>query len=201
MIGSAKRGQIVQSTRFNAPLFRSLVNDLSTDERRVILDLGAARKQTVELFSKYRCRLDIADLADELNNLNALTEPQQILDAAEELLPKCNIDSTDLVLCWDIMNYLDRPALRALMSCIAVRGKRGARVHALIFYSHTHMPAQPGHYVPTEDYGLVDIATPYEERPAPRYSPDDLQQCLVDFSIERAMLLSNGMQEFLFRLR
>ena len=36
--------------------------------------------------------------------------------------------------------------------------------------------------------------------PAPRYSPEDLGIAMGSFEIDRARLLSNGMQEFLFRL-
>ena len=51
---------------FNAPLFHSLVAGLGEDRRWVILDLGSARPQTVSLLSRFRCRLDIVDLADSL---------------------------------------------------------------------------------------------------------------------------------------
>jgi len=195
-----KRGQIKQPENFNAPLFRSLVDGLSARERWVVLDLGTARTQTIKLFSQHRCRLDIADMAGDIAELNASPEQSQVQQAICKMLPKSSDEATDLVLCWDMLNYLERPALRAVMSHIAARGKAGTLVHALIFYSHTHMPSQPGCYVPQEDNSLSDVATSLDERPAPRYSPDDLKQCLSDYSIERAMLLSNGMQEFLFRL-
>ena len=185
--------------KFNAPLFRSLIENLSRRERWVVLDLGAARTQTIALFRDCRCRMDIADIADEVNDLNAITEPQLAQETVESLLPKGNEEATDLVLCWDIMNYLERPALQAVMSRIAARAGPGTLVHALIFYSHTNMPLAPGSYVPQDDLSLIDLATSPGERPAPRYSPDDLKQCLPGYSIERAMLLSNGMQEFLFR--
>ena len=37
-------------------------------------------------------------------------------------------------------------------------------------------------------------------RMAPRYTPEDLAHCLPRYRVERARLLRNGMQEFLFRL-
>ena len=197
---STNLARIEQPEKFNAPLFRSVVENLPARNRWVVLDLGAARPQTIALFGQHNCRLDIADLAPEVNELNALSDPLLARNAAEALLPKYNDEPTDLVLCWDIMNYLERPALAAAMSRIAERGRGGTLVHALIFYSHKNMPTRPGCYAPLEDFSLLDVATPVDERPAPRYSPDDLKRCLPDYSIERAMLLSNGMQEFLFRL-
>lgn len=190
--------QATQTDKFNAPLFRSLVEKLATRERWVVLDLGAARTQTVELLGKYGCRLDIANVSDGLDALNAIEEPERLMEAAEALLPVRNAEATDVVLCWDLLNYLKRPALRALMSCIARRTQRDSLIHALIAYTHAHMPVNPGSYIPDDDNNLLDIADHSDECPAPRYSPEDLTQCLPDFRINRAMLLSNGMQEFLF---
>lgn len=195
---STARPHAAQLEKFNAPLFRSLVEKLDTRDRWVVLDLGAAKTQTVKLLSQHGCRLDVANVADGLAALNAITEPQQLIDAAEALLPARNAEPTDVVLCWDLLNYLERPALRALMSCIARRAQRDALIHALIAYTHPDMPVQPGSYVPDENNNLLDIAAHAGQRPAPRYSPEDLGHCLPDFQIDRAMLLSNGMQEFLF---
>lgn len=188
------------SEKFNAPLFRSLIEQLEEDRRWIIMDLGAAHTQTISLFGNYRCRLEIADLTDDLDVLSNPDEDTCLDDAAEALLPRRHNEPVDVVLCWDLLNYLDRPALSAVMSRVAARSSRGTLVHALIVYSETHMPQRPGHYVPQSDLSLVDLTAHAHDRPAPRYSPDDLTRCLPDYSIERAMLLGNGMQEFLFRL-
>lgn len=191
---------VTETVRFNAPLFRALVERLATDERCVVLDLGAARTQTVALFGRYRCRLDIADLADGLQRLDAETDAETLHVAIEAMLPTANGEALDAVLCWDLLNYLDRRTLTALMSRIAARTKPGTLVHMLIVYAATHMPQQPGRIVPQADLSLVDNAVGQHARKAPRYTPADLTDCLRGFSMERAMLLGNGMQEILFRV-
>ncbi len=185
---------------FNAPLFRTLTDQLELRDRCVVLDLGAAHAQTIALFGQFSCRMDIADVADGLDSLNGSTDSQILLDAAESLLPRRRTEPTDIVLCWDILNYLERPALQALMSRIAARARPGTLVHALIVYSDTHMPEKPGNYVPQQEYGLLNVSAQTDNRVAPRYSPDDFGRHMPAYSIERAMLLGNGMQEFLFLL-
>ena len=197
---SIERAEGAQSQKFNAPLFRSLVEALPTRNRWVVLDLGAAHTETISLFAQYRCRLDIADLADGLDELNVLQDRRQLQVTAEALLPSRSGEATDLVLCWDLLNYLERPALSAVMSCVAERSRRNTLAHALIVYSDAHMPSRPGSLVPLPDLHLVNLASQADRRPAPRYSPGDLSDCLPGYVIERAMLLGNGMQEFLFRL-
>ena len=76
----------------------------------------------------------------------------------------------------------------------------GALAHGLVYYSTRQMPQRPGSFVPLDDQRLVNMAAPGPERPAPRYSPEDLARCMPRYTVERGRLLRNGMQEFLFRL-
>ena len=62
------------------------------------------------------------------------------------------------------------------------------------------MPERPSTFVPVDEQRIVQHTTPGRERPAPRYSPEDLARCMPRYSVERGRLLRNGMQEFLFKL-
>ena len=187
----------------HAPLFQDLVGRLDPGARHVILDLGAASTAMLALLGQYRCRVEIADLAHfgGIGVLNS-TEPGHSLSVlADCLLPKgLPEEPLDLVFCWDLPNYLTLEALSAMMQVIARRARAGAIAHALVYYSDPDMPAEPGRYVPAADKHLVDRRTQGTAIRAPRYSPEDLQKRMGGFQIDRARLLSNGMQEFLFRL-
>jgi predicted TPR repeat methyltransferase len=197
--GAAGPGESVNAEPLNAPLFRSLVERLEEGERAVILDLGPAQPATVSLFSNFRCRLEIADIAEGLSSLDEEDEtPEALRNKAESLLPERRDEPTDLVLCWDLLNYLNPPALKALMTCVAERGRPGMKAHALIAYSASRMPATPNRYAPTKDYRLKVLPTTSREIDSPRYTPETLGQRLPHYRRERAMLLRNGMQEYLF---
>ena len=184
----------------NAPLFHALVDRMHDGARWVVLDLGAARSQTVRLFGQFRCRLDIASLAEGLDALNAEEDPKQLRALVESSLPPRREEATNLVLCWDLLNYLTRPALTAVMDAIAARGRAGTLAHALVVYSEQKMPARPSRFVPLDEQRLINLSPAPAVRPAPRYTPEDLAHCLPRYTVERARLLRNGMQEFLFRL-
>lgn len=183
----------------NAPLFRRLVEALSEEKRSVVLDLGPVRAETVALLTPYRCRLEIADLADSLEALDQEPDPALLRDRVEALLPRPRQEPVDIVLCWDLLNYLQRPAISALMNGISGRMRPGAFAHLLIVYSGTSMPARPSRFAPLPDGRLVETATTDARRNAPRYSPEDLGKCMRGLRSESATLLRNGMQEFLFR--
>jgi predicted TPR repeat methyltransferase len=183
----------------NAPLFRRLVESLSAERRTVVLDLGPVRPETVALLTPFRCRLEVADLADGLVVLDQEPDYSLLRAKAEALLPPARQEPTDIVLCWDLLNYLQRPALSALMECVAARMRPGAFAHMLIAYSGTTMPARPSQFAPLADGRFIETVTTEVQRSAPRYSPEDLRHCLRRFTSDGAMLLRNGMQEFLFR--
>ena len=190
-------------TVINAPLFRNLVEDFENhpDTRHVVLDLGPARPETVALFGRFRCRLEIADFAEDLDGINGLEEPDELDDRLHTLLPPQHAEAADLVLCWDLLNYLERPALKALMHALQERLAPGARLHALIVYASDRMPAHPARIVPCDGGLEHDVSGDPAARPAPRYTPDELARLASGFAVERAMLLRNGMQEFLFNRR
>jgi len=203
MVGSqndaAGPGASAKAEPLNAPLFRSLVERMQGGERAVILDLGPAQPATISLFSNFRCRLDIADIAEGLPSLNEEEQtPEALMNRAEGLLPERRDEPTDLVLCWDLLNYLKPPALKALMTCVAERGRPGMVAHLLIAYSASRMPARPNRYAPTGDYRLNVLPVTSEEIDSPRYTPEILGQRMPRYRRERAMLLRNGMQEYLF---
>lgn len=186
-----------------APLFAMAVEALEDDRRHVVLDLGRARGGTVDLFSRYRCRLDIADLPSRLADLPGLEDdggPAALEGWLDGLLPPARGETVDLVLCWNLLNYLPAGVIEALGRRLAERASPRARLHALIEYQATRMPAIPASFAPAGLELLADAAEGDPAAiPAPRYSPKELEKRLPGFSSEKTMLLGNGMQEYLYR--
>jgi len=186
-----------------APLFQDLVTRLDDARRHVVLDLGAASTEMLALLSRARCRVEIADFThfggiDMLNK----AEPGPALVAAAEswIREQPKDDPIDLILCWDLPNYLSLDALSALMTAIGRRARPDAIAHALIFYADREMRDRPGRFIPTAGGELKDYGAPGTAIAAPRYSPDDLRNNMGPFEIDRGRLLRNGMQEYQFRL-
>jgi len=195
---ASARARSDASATVNVPLFSTLIERFGEDRRWVVLDLAAVRPRTIELLSRYRCRLDIADLDRSIDSLSDSDDSTQLAADVEALLPGHPGEPTDAVFCWDFMNYMERDVLTALMSAIASRCRSGALVHALISYSQPMMQERPGQLIPVDEGHLESLAKSAPSRTAPRYSTEALRLCLPDFSIERVRLLSNGMQEYLF---
>ncbi|MGI9271755.1 MAG: hypothetical protein ACR2QT_08275 [Woeseiaceae bacterium] len=188
---------------FHAPLFEEIVAGLHETDRHVVLDLGAASTAMLALLGRSRCRAEIADLAHfgGIERLNAAEPGAALAEVADSMVPNQLVDDAyDLVFCWDLPNYLTLNSLSALMNAIRQRARPGAIAHALIFYSGPEMSEHPSRLVPTADGELIDNSDAGAMIAAPRYSPEDLGKSMGHFTLDRARLLSNGMQEFLFQL-
>lgn len=186
-----------------APLFALAVEAFEDERRHVVLDLGRARSGTVELFGRYRCRLDVIDLPShlaELPDVEGEEGPAAVERWLDGLLPPARGETVDLVLCWNLLNYLPPGVIEALGRRLVGRASGQARLHALIEYQATRMPAVPASFAPA---GLELVADPPGADDAtvaaPRYSPKELEKRLPGFSSEKTMLLGNGMQEYLYR--
>ena len=190
----------------NVPLFRSLMESLAEDRRWVVLDLGVARPRLIDLLNGFRCRLDIADLVEvtaaSVGGAEGGAEggagPS---DPIESLRSMPRTEPADIVLSWDFLNYLSPEQIVRLMTSLGARCRIGAFVHALIVYRDFRMPQRPGQFAPLDEGRLVNLSPAKPDRAAPRYSPEDLDRYSPGFTIERARLLTSGMQEYLFRLR
>lgn len=184
----------------HAPLFHELVEHVENHGRSVILDLGSAHPRTVALFNQFRCRLEIADLAEGIEDLETEDESLDLSRKIESLFPARRKEPTDVILCWDLLNYLRRPVLTSVMEHIADRAQPGALAHALVAYAAASIPAIPNRYFPSEDHHLMTVRLTDRDRESPRYTHDDITRLMPRYKVKRAMLLKNGMQEFLFRL-
>jgi hypothetical protein len=192
------RAEIEQAPTVRAPLFHTLMQRMADGQRWVVLDLGPARNETIALLGQFRCRLDIADLAADLDQLDATLDVTTLQQRVQALLPQRASEAADIVLCWDLFNYLPRPVLAAVLGAVAARMRPGASGHALIAYSNRDVPDRPGRFFPVDAERLAN-SIGHATRPAIRHLPEDLKGCLPGLTIERGVLLANGMREYLFR--
>jgi hypothetical protein len=188
---------------FKAPLLDRLLSPPEDPERRnVVLDLGAVSQAMLDRLSSSRpCRIEIADLY----NFGGLPEVEQIASSEEQnpeliaqLLPPASEEPLDLILFWDLPNYLSLPALTLFIDFLSRRAAPGCRVHMLVAYSKREMSEMPARYVPAVDGNLIQSLVSDELTQAPRYSPEDIGTALGNFRYERGVLLANGMQEFVY---
>ena len=175
-------------------LFPMLFEQLDADRRLNVLDVGPAVPETIEFFSRFKCRLTIGDLfADE-----RLRDPKIAGSAFEHQLRNLlgRDSQVDICLFWDYLNYLDIRAMRGFGNALFPYLHRDSRAHAFGALNTTTPVA--GHR-----YGVTDL-----DRFVVRKLPDgqegrhphpqaDFRESLTCFEIKRGTLLREGRLEML----
>jgi hypothetical protein len=188
----------VQET--NSPVFAALIEIMGKGHKWGILDLGSARSANLEMLSKFRCRLFIEDaheLASALSG-NSAEDKAALVHWFEQWAGGVSAESIDVVIAWDIFNYLDSELCRTFVELLMPLLRPGAYIY-LSVYSQKDMPALPIRFTIIADDRLEYQPLSKATRPSPRFNQTDLKKRLPQFSIVKSVLLRNGMQEYLFK--
>jgi hypothetical protein len=159
-----------------------------------VLDLGSAVGSNVEFLSQFGCKLFIEDLYAALSTRmdGDLAGPgffAELLSVPEET-------RFDVVLAWDLFDYLQRKELAVFAEYLRRYTNRGALIFALISY-HKTIPAQPYRFRIKDEQHLIYERRTGAERPSPRLAPAEVTNLLKEFRVDRSFLLKHGIQEYL----
>lgn len=158
-----------------------------------ILDLGPAVGGNVEFLSQLGCKLHIGDL---YASRSMAVEGEELgQEFFEQLFPADT--RLDVVLAWDLFNYLQRKEMARLGALLRRNCRPGALVFALMWIQK-QIPAQPIRFRMQETGQLIYERRNGLERPGPRYQPAEFSGLLKGFRVDRSFLLRHGIQEYLF---
>ena len=193
---------------FRSPGLRLLAEKLSSPGKHDVLDLGAPRDANVQYFREFKCRLRLEDVYQELRNFppsGALEDDAQALAMRrEEVIARaltCDPGAKfDVVMGWDLFNYLSPDAIGGLMDRVA-RHCRPGTLFFLIMSTHSSIVAEPAHVAARPD-GVIAYEPLTECRVScPAYLPLSLEKMMPGFHLLHSFLLGERMQDYLFSYR
>lgn len=176
--------------RWRAPLLESLLAEPGTAPA-AWLDLGAVHPGIVDALAAARARIVVANLDPLAPAVDSAWRAGSTLVRALRARP------VERVLCWDLLNYLTPEDLGKLARRLLSFAAPACRVHALIAYSRSEMPAAPLQIRRLAD-GQLESRAVEAQIAAPRFSPKALEKAMPGLQVDRTLLLNNGMQEFIF---
>lgn len=166
-----------------------------------ILELGPVRSGSIEFWSRFSPSIYIADLRSSLplplpdpppEEGSAYVEPEW-----ERLLALPEGRDYSVVLAWDLLNYMDLPAVTSLAGYLKNFCRPGAILFSLIF-DQKQMPDEITVYgIADESHLRYEYVTP-EMRACPRHQPRALALALSQFQTADSFRLRNGVVEYLF---
>ena len=166
-----------------------------------VLNIGPALPETVEFFSRFRCKLYFIDLFDDLPEMAARAdEPGAAHQLLEESLQFPGDTRFDLCLFWDVFNFLSPEAIATLQENLRPHLHSNSLAHG--FAVHNLRTEQSGKL-----YGIRELdELSVRPRPTllPAYSPynqGQLEKLLHCFQVTRSVLLPNSRLELLLRAK
>jgi len=163
-----------------------------------ILELGPARSGNIEFWSRFNPSIYIADLRSSLP-LPVL--PSDDLEAPgpdwNRLLGLPEGCSYDVILAWDLLNYLDLPAVSDLIRYLRGFCRPGTVLFTLVF-DQKQMPEEITVYRIVDESRLAYECSSVEMRACPRHQPRALAGVMNQFRTSNSFRLRNGVVEYLF---
>lgn len=174
-----------------SPGLAAALSALPSDRRARVLDLGAVNGANVEFLANCGARLWVADLVRIVDGAEVRNE------ALWAALPaQVEGDPFDLVLAWDVLNYLERDQVERLISRIADLCRPGAVLLAVVITA-AEMSASPLRFTIRSAESILYRASEPSRRPAPEWPSAAVERCLQGFEVKHSFVLRSGVQEYL----
>lgn len=181
----------------------ALVRELAEEGRYTVLDLGPALGANVDFWSGFACKIHFADLHGTLAEAGleaggeaAVWDPALL----QRLLPFEPETRFDIILCWDILNYLTQEQVTSLVARLAEFCKQGTYLFAQ-FWLSPRIPARPITFKIVDREHLRYANRDRETRSWAFFQPRDINKIMEDFRVAGSFLLRHGIQEYLFVYR
>jgi hypothetical protein len=176
-----------------------LLQQLKPERSYSILDLGTAHGRNIEFFSRFAGKISVEDLHSTLASFDFLSPEDGFSYEAvfEYLLPYRKNSRFDVILAWDLLNYLERDEFKHLIRHLSKFCRPGSLLLALICTSK-HMPDRPTRFLVADEQTLEYRNDSTVLRTCPLYQQSDLKNLMPSFRVCNSFILRNGMKEYLF---
>jgi len=171
---------------------------LQTNEGPLLLDLGPVVGSNVTFFGEQLgCRLRVEDVAKDIDHHVKENKIEQLPEFFAKRFKEAP-GTVDGILCWDIFDYLDRPAAQALATALSPLLRPEG---CLLGFFSTAEQSEPVY----TKYVVVDETTlRYRTYPAPRARQrsllnGDIIKLFKDLRVTDSFLMKSKVREMLFR--
>jgi hypothetical protein len=180
---------------YSSPGLDGAVSAVPDDGNCKVLDLGPSVAANLEFLASFASYLQIVDAVDRGPAAANLGGPESVRLSTLNTLLDQHRRSFNLVLAWDVFNYLSPEQAERLNQSVAELCLPSARLHAIFFATDT-MPAVPHRYRIVDRGHLAYEPATTELRGAPSLPAAAVGKLLKGFRIEHSFVLQHGVHEY-----
>lgn len=187
----------LQKTVYRSPGITAIYNELKSSTRNTILDLGSSSAASFQFFSQLSSQIHFEGIDSILHESGADYMTGDNLRATLEnyLSTFASDKKFDVILAWDIFNYLDPATLNWLIKRLNQHCRANTLVHC-IKYVGRHMPVAPRHYQLLDKYHINVQADAKDS--ARRFATMDtstLLKNMPDYLVDHTYMRHEGMPQ------
>ena len=183
---------------FATKALRKFLAALTSHENPVLLDLGSVVGSNVSFFGEQLgCKIFVEDICADVERHLRDGRIEELPEFLKKRFPQ-EPGSVDGILCWDVFDYVDRPAAQVLVEELT----RLLRPDGAVLGLFGTAPPRASSYT---KYVVVDEATlKYRTYPARRgrlavLLNGDIIRLFAGHRVSESFLLQNNLREMLFR--
>jgi hypothetical protein len=177
------------------------LNSLSSRPQPILIDLGTVVGSNVTFFGEQLgCKIFVEDLSKDIDRHVRENKLAELPAFFAQRFPQAD-NSVDGILCWDLFDFMERPAAQA----VAKQLVRILRPDGALLAFFTTSEPQPGAKPAYTKHVVVDQASlQHRDYPAARAKQRpllnrDIQRMFEPLRITEQFLLKTNMREVLFR--
>lgn len=159
-----------------------------------LVDLGTSTTDNCMRFSRAGARVFIDTSCKSLRS-EVVVKSDLEREDIDEVFAYCP-DAVDVLLFWNILDYISLGAFDHLMRRISGVMRPGGLLYAMVSQQR-YIPTLPAAINIIEENRLQFRYGPLDKE-GPHYAPKQLEQRMPGFRIEKLYLMQNGIQEHLF---
>lgn len=190
-----------KNVTIKSPLLFDMLKKLSQEEQRTVLDMGQACQSGIDFFNDYWCKLFITDAISELYSQDMVADDDSI-SWYQTLLKTIGFShqkssDLDMIFLWSLPNYLTSEHLGELIDYLLPYTSSQITIHAYI-HNTLKMPAMPAKFHIKKDHSVNMYTSTNEQKSCPLYHLRDLENCFSPLRVDHSVMLSCGIQEYVF---
>ena len=193
----SKRPSTEPSTQ-QSRLLPSLFEQIDEERCLTVFHVGPALPETVDFFSRYRCKLHFVDLFAELPIVSNEESDPSLEQQFAGMLQFPVGTQFDICLFWDLFNFLGSDAITAFLKALRPYLNTGCLAHG--FSVHNLKTAQSNQLYGIRETDTLNLRN--RQTTIPCYAPhsqNQLKTLLSGFAFERSVLLPDSRLELVLR--
>lgn len=176
-----------------SPALTLLFNEIKQTNDITILDLGAITKANFDFLNQFSCKIQVEDLSARISDIVATGEIQ-LLNSIDQYLGRHEeCEPFDVILIWDVINYLSRDGIKKLMQKLSYYAKQDTLLYA-IRYLEKKIPTVPQRFHIRDQYTIQVELRDLRDRSFEFVNTSEFLKITPNYTLENTLMNKEGMR-------